>query len=139
MSLKWIYMPRRRCDKLAGPARGEIALARAMTLYSMVRYRRVRLEGMTLPRRLGGELMDINPSRQFAGKHDTLIGAFFARDASESVNDIFDESDLQFKPKKLDINYANEPRVDGTINGVPILHDVSEAAKHSKHTAGQTR
>lgn len=123
-------------DKLAGPARGEIALARATDfIFDGQIQKSASLEGgMTLPRKpTGGELMDINPSRQFAGKHDTLIGAFFARDASESVNDIFDESDLQFKSKKLDINYANEPRVDGTINGIPILHDVSEAAKHSKH------
>ena len=77
--------------------------------------------------------VQLEPLSRFAEKNDTLIGAFFARDASQDPDEIFRDANRQFKPKPLDLDYANTSRIDGTINNIPIVHDVSEASKKSQH------
>ena len=75
----------------------------------------------------------LQPLDRFPEKNDTLIGAFFARDASKDTNEIFHDANRQFTRKALDLDYANAPRVDGTINNIPIVHDVTEASRASQH------
>jgi hypothetical protein len=127
-------------DSLAGPPRGQLGMgpprASDFIFDGEVQHQQQGGRGLSLPpasSKRNHNNNNLDPLPKFSDKHDTLIGAFFARDACESADDIFRESDLQFKPKGLDLSHANAPRADGTINGLPILHDVSQAAKQSAH------
>jgi hypothetical protein len=127
-------------DRLAGPPRGQLGIgpprASDFIFDGEVQHQHQGGGGLSLPpasSKRNNNNNNLDPLPKFSDKHDTLIGAFFARDASESADDIFRESDLQFKTKGLDLSHVNAPRADGTINGLPILHDVSQAAKQSAH------